>query len=171
MKGRGDVLHTPSLAACLAVLWLLLSGHGEPLLLGLGLTSVALSVYIAHRMDVIDHEGHPIHLGWRAPLYWLWLLWEIIKSNIDIARAILHPKMPIAPSVFDVEASQKTEIGQVVYANSITLTPGTVTIAMAGNKLTIHALTQGSRDGLLTGDMDRRVSRVENMDSAKVDPA
>jgi multicomponent Na+:H+ antiporter subunit E len=156
------VLHAVSLAFALAILWLLLSGHlAEPLLLGLGLASVILVVVIVHRMDVLDHETHPIHLSFRLPLYWAWLIKEIVLANIDVAKAILGFGVPVTPTVFKVRSSQRTEIGQVIYANSITLTPGTVTIAIDRDQLTIHALTPGAVEGLEGGEMDRRVSGIE----------
>ena len=155
------MLHAVSLGLVLSILWLLLSGHFEPLLLGLGVVSVVTVVAVAHRMDVIDHEGHPVHLTWRAILYWPWLLWEIVKANIDVAKAIVQGEMPIEPTVMNVKCTQKSELGQVVYANSITLTPGTVTIAVLGDTLHVHALTPGAREGLETGEMDRRVTAVE----------
>jgi multicomponent Na+:H+ antiporter subunit E len=157
------VLHAVSLAFALAVLWLLLSGYwAEPLLLGLGLASVILVVVIVHRMDVLDHEAHPIHLSPRLALYWGWLIKEIVLANIDVAKAILGFRVPVAPTVFKVHASQRTEIGRVIYANSITLTPGTVTIATDDEQLTIHALTPGAVEGLEGGAMDRRVSSIED---------
>lgn len=147
----------------MAVLWIALSGHFTPLLLGLGVASVLFVVWIARRMDVVDHEGHPVHLGMRAVFYWVWLCKEIVKANIDVARLILNPKMPIYPHVFPAKASQKSELGRVVYANSITLTPGTVTIALDDNDMSIHAITQAAADGVTSGDMDRRVSRIEEL--------
>ena len=157
------MLHAVSLAVVLAILWLLLSGHfAEPLLLGLGLASVILVVVIVHRMDVLDHETHPIHVSGRLPLYWAWLIKEIILANIDVAKAIVGFRGAAAvPTVFKVRASQRTEVGRVIYANSITLTPGTVTIAVDADELTIHALTPGAVEGLETGEMDRRVSAIE----------
>ena len=156
------MLHAVSLTLSLAVLWLLLSGHfAEPVLLVLGLASVLAVVLIVHRMDVLDHEGHPIHLSWRGSLYWPWLLKEIVLANLDVAKAILRLGSGIKPTVFKVRASQKSELGRVIYANSITLTPGTVTIAVEDHLLTIHALTRGAALGLETGEMDRRVCRVE----------
>ncbi len=152
---------TVTLSGVLFVVWLLLSGYFEPLMLGLGVASVAAVVYIAHRMEVVDHEGHPVHLTWRALAYWPWLLWEIVKANIDIAWVILRPRMPIQPNVFTVPGSQRSELGNVIYANSITLTPGTVTIALEDGKLTVHALTRDSAAGIESGDMDRRVSAME----------
>ncbi len=155
------MVHALSLGGVLAALWLLLSGHyHEALILALGAGSVIGCVLIAMRMDVIDHEGHPMHLTWRAPAYWLWLLWEIAKSAIDIAKVIVQPKMPIRPTVFDVKATQKSELGHVIYANSITLTPGTVTLDVQDGILTIHAVTAGAREGLETGEMDRRVTAM-----------
>ena len=82
------MLHALSLGLVLFCLWLLLSGFFVTLLLSLGVVSVAFVVWIAHRMDVIDHEGHPTHLTIRALLYWPWLIVEIIKANIDVAGAI-----------------------------------------------------------------------------------
>ena len=142
-------------------LWLLLSGYFDPLLLSLGLASVFVVVFIAIRMDLIDHEGHPIHLSWRALLFWPWLAVEIVKSSINVSLAILKPGMPIKPSVFRIKASQVTELGHVLYANSITLTPGTVTLALHDGYMDIHALTAEAKEGLLSGEMDRRVHAVE----------
>lgn len=155
------MLHTLSLGLVLFILWLLLSGFFEILLLSLGVGSVFAVVWIAYRMDVIDHEGHPVHLTVRAVFYWPWLMMEIIKANIDVAAAIVRRKMSINPSVIEVKATQATELGQVIYANSITLTPGTVTISVDKDIMTIHALTRGAAEDLESGEMDRRVTNME----------
>lgn len=147
--------------------WMLLSGHLEPLLLGLGVLSCAAVAWLAHRMDVTDHEGHPIHLGWQALLYWPWLILEIVKANIAVAKVILHPRMPISPRVFTVKTTQRSELGQVIYGNSITLTPGTVSLAVYDDNIDVHAIDEGAQAGLETGEMDRRVTR---MDAAHRDP-
>ena len=156
------MLYAISLGLVLLGLWLLLSGFFTILLLGLGVGSVAAVVWIAHRMDVIDHEGHPIHLTVRAVFFWPWLLKEIIKANFDIARVIVSRKMPINPTVIQVKATQETELGQVVYANSITLTPGTVTIDIDKDIMSVHALTLAAAEGLKSGEMDRRVTNMED---------
>jgi len=155
------VLRTLSLGFFMFVLWLLLSGHSEPLLIILGVASCVAVVYLSRRMDLIDHEGHPIHLSWRVLLYWPWLLWEIVKANVDVGRTILRREMPIALRVLNLKTTQRTELGRVIYANSITLTPGTVTIALEGEDVAVHALTTGGAEGLETGDMDRRVTAIE----------
>ncbi len=164
------MLHAISLGLVLFGLWLLLSGFFTILLLGLGVGSVVAIVWMAHRMDVIDHEGHPIHLTMRAFLYWPWLLMEIIKANFDIARVIVSRKMPINPTVIEVKATQETELGQVVYANSITLTPGTVTIDIDRDIMIVHALTRDAAEGLKSGEMDRRVTNMEDHPARLVRP-
>ena len=150
------------LAIFLALLWLLLSGHfTEPLILAFGVASVASVVFITYRKQALDQEGHPAHLLLRALTYWPWLLKEIVVANIDVAKAILASPMRISPTVFTVRGSQKSELGRVVYANSITLTPGTVTIDLEGEELTVHALTKAGLEGVESGEMDRRVARLE----------
>ena len=156
------MLHAVSLGLVLFITWLLLSGFFEPLLLTFGVVSCALVVWIVHRMDVVDHEGHPIHLGLWIIGYWVWLIGEIVKANIDVARRIVDPKLPIQPNVFWTKASQKTDLGQVIYANSITLTPGTVSMRVTGGSILVHALTTQAAADVEKGDMDRRVCALKN---------
>jgi multicomponent Na+:H+ antiporter subunit E len=157
------VPHVVSLAGILYVLWLLLSGYfHEPLLLGLGVLSVCVVVFIAHRMNVVDHEGHPIHLSHRAIVYLPWLLWEIVKSNIAVSRVILSPRMPLSVSVMTTPGSQRSDLGLTIYANSITLTPGTVTLGIEEGVLSVHALTRDAAEGVASGDMNRRVAALED---------
>lgn len=153
--------HIISLTVTLYVLWLLLSGHTEPLLLALGLGSALLVVLIAARMEVIDRESHPFHLTAKLPAYWAWLGWEIVKANFAVAKLILTPSLPISPTVVKVRASQPSELGQVVYANSITLTPGTVSMGLDEGQIEVHALTATMARELEAGDMDRRVTKME----------
>jgi multicomponent Na+:H+ antiporter subunit E len=134
--------HAISLGLFLAVLWLLLSGHYILLLISFGLFSVALVVLLALRMDVVDHEGHPLHLNPGAlVIYWCWLLKEIFISNIYVCRLILDPAMPISPTVIALRSSQSSDLARVIFANSITLTPGTVTIDVDGDITEVHAIT------------------------------
>ena len=147
----------------LFAVWLLLSGHYTPLLIGFGMGSCALTVYIAKRMDLADHEGVPIDWVFRFFLYLPWLLKEILVANINVARVILSPSLPISPIMVVFGSSQKTDLGRVLYANSITLTPGTITTGIDGDKLEIHALTWRDVDGREEDEMDRRVSVVEGM--------
>ncbi len=156
------MLRATSLFVILYAVWLLLSGHyDEPLLLALGAASSAAVVAIAWRMDVIDHEGHPVHLSWRILFYWPWLLWEIAKANVAVARLILHPALPIAPVILKARTSQRSELGQVIYANSITLTPGTISVDVEQSAILVHCLTRDLAADIENGEMDRRVSKVE----------
>ena len=153
--------HAGSLFFVLAGIWLAWSGHFTPLLLGFGLASVLLVLVIVGRIGIVDHEGAPIEILPRALLYAPWLLWEIAKANFDVARIVLSPKMPVSPRLIDCESTQHSDLGRTIYANSITLTPGTVTVAMDGSRFKVHALTREAAEGVLTGEMDRHVTRVE----------
>ena len=102
-----------------------------------------------------------MHLTWSALTYFPWLLWEIAKSGWAVTKLIVHPRLPISPTMTKVIASQKTPVGIATYANSITLTPGTITIGVKGNVLTVHALVRDGATDLEGGGMDARVSQFE----------
>lgn len=155
------MFHAISLSAVLFGVWLLLSGHYTPFLLGLGGISTILVVAIALRMDVVDHEGHPVHLGLRILGYWLWLIVQIIWANVDVARRVLSPSLRISPRMLRVRAMQRTELGRVIYANSITLTPGTVSVELEGTEILVHALSAEAADDLRGGAMSRMVTSME----------
>ncbi len=158
---RQDLIHALSIGIVLFAVWLMLSGYfNNPLLISLGVLSCATVVWITIRMDVADQEGHPIHLTWRALWYWTWLGFEIIKANIDVIKRVLSPSLPISPTMLRVKASQKSDLGQVIYANSITLTPGTISIDVANNEILVHALSKDGAEDLITGEMDRRVTKM-----------
>lgn len=153
--------HTISLSLILVIFWLLNSGHYNALLLCLGAVSIVIVVIIAHRMDVIDHESQPVHLTIHMPAYWLWLARQIIQANIMVTYHIWRGSKTISPTQFNLKASQKSDMGKVIYANSITLTPGTVAIDLVGDNITVHALTKKTAEELMSGEMDRRVSWLE----------
>ncbi len=137
-----------------------MSGIYTPMLISFGIFSCALVTYIARRMDVIDEEGHPVHLGPRILGYWLWLMVEIFKANIDVAKCVFNPKKYLNPGFFKTKVTQKSDLAKVIYANSITLTPGTTTVDIDGDEFLVHALTQESADGVRSGDMDQRVTKM-----------
>lgn len=141
------------------VIWLLLSGHYDPLLLTLGVLSCITCLYVTWKAKFIDEEGLPLHLLIRLPIYTLWLFKEIIKANIDTAKIIITNNPD--PQNFRVKSSQKTEAGKVTYANSITLTPGTVTTVLDGDILEVHALSSDMADDVKSGAMDKKVSWLE----------
>ena len=159
--GYGPVVHAISLCLLLAGMWLAFSGHYTPLILSFGVFSVALCIFLTMRMDLIDHEGVPVHLGLSAVGYWAWLLKEIVKANLDVSRRVLQHEPDISPVMFSASTSQRTDVGQVTYANSITLTPGTVSVYLEDGVIQVHALTQSGADDILSGAMDARVTRLE----------
>jgi len=157
-----DVFHSISLAVSLYLFWLLLSGFFTPFLLSAGLGCALAVVWFARRMDVVDREGHPIHLGPKALLYWPWLMKEIVKSAWDVSRVILNPRLPVSPTLVRFRPSQSTALALVIHANSITLTPGTICVGATADEFLVHALTAAGASGVGTGsDMDRRVERLE----------
>lgn len=145
------------LAPALALLWLLLSGHFDPLLLTFGVVSVAFVCWIAERMKVVDGESYPFALMPRLSIFWLWLLKEIIKSNFDTAYRALGPRSAVKPVVFNVPASQQTDLGIVIHANSITLTPGTVSLELGDGTINVHALHADVAKSLIESGMNARV--------------
>ncbi|MBU1565231.1 MAG: Na+/H+ antiporter subunit E [Proteobacteria bacterium] len=155
------MFYSLALSIMLSGFWLVNSGHYNPLMLFFMLVSVLFVVFLCHRMDVIDGESQPLNLTFTIPTYWLWLAKEVVLANIAVARNVWQGPESISPMLVYVKAGQKTDLGMVIYANSITLTPGTITIDQQGKQLTVHALTREMAADMLKGEMDRRVSRVE----------
>lgn len=160
IPGADRIVHSLSLLVAMFATWLLLSGFFHAFLLTLGVISCVIVVAIALRMDVVDHESFPIHLTFRIPLYWAWLFKEIWLAAVDVTKRVFSPST-ISPTLIELDTTQHSELGQVIYANSITLTPGTYTIRIFGDKLLVHALSKEGADGLATGEMDRRVTELE----------
>jgi multicomponent Na+:H+ antiporter subunit E len=149
------------LAGFLFFFWLVLSGHYTPMLVVAGAVSAVLCVLAMIRVRVADAEAQPIEFLWGAVTYFPWLIGEIAKSAWAVTKVILHPSLPISPTMTVVRASQRTSVGVATYANSITLTPGTITVGVNGNELTVHALVNEGALDLEAGGMDLRVSQFE----------
>jgi multicomponent Na+:H+ antiporter subunit E len=152
---------TLSALLTLFVFWLLLSGQYTAFLTFAGLACALGVVWFARRMDVIDREGHPIHLGLGAIGYWPWLIVEIARSGWRVTRIILDPALPVSPTLVKVKPTQSTDVGLVVHANSITLTPGTLTVDVTREQILVHALTADGGTDLAHGAIDRRVAALE----------
>lgn len=150
-----------SMAIALLCFWLALSGHYTPFLITIGILSVLIVTYAATRMGILDSEGHPINLLPATITYFPWLFWEIMKSAWSVTKTILSPSLPISPTMTVVRASQRTNAGLATYANSITLTPGTITVGVRGDEFTVHALSSAGADDLEAGGMDQRVRQFE----------
>lgn len=146
----------------LTAFWLVNSGYFKPLLLGLGCLSVAAVTALVWRMKSRDGESFPLIMpAWRLPGYLLWMTGQIIAANLDVARRVWLGPSSISPVIFTTRARQKSEVGKVLYANSITMTPGTVTLSVRDDILEVHALTHQAAEDLQKGEMDRRVTELE----------
>ena len=150
-----------SLFLLLFAFWLLLSGHYDLWFIGLGFISSASAVFLARRMGIVDAEGLPLDLVPGLLRYAPWLFGTVIQANFDVARRILHPRLPITPTVIRVPAEQRTAPGRVSYANSITLTPGTISLEVSDDEIEVHALSVDAAEDLQSGEMGRRVVALE----------
>lgn len=156
--GRG--LYAAMLGVALAVLWATLSGRTEGLLIILGAVSIIAVVALVAQMDLIDEETSAFHRIGSLALYWAWLAVEIMKANVAVARAVLSLDLDVTPRLFRVRASQKTDLGRTIFANSITLTPGTVTVDLDGGEFVVHALLDSMADPAGFEAMNRQVTRA-----------
>lgn len=161
----GRPIRNAVLFGVLFAAWLLMSGHYTPLLIGLGVVSCALATWLADRIGGTDEEGLPLHIMARLPAYLVWLIKEIIVSNVAAGRLILVGRA--RPVMFTTPSTQASAGGRVTYANSITLTPGTVTIEVEGADgesahFLVHALDPSFADDVRSGEMDRRVTSLES---------
>ena len=143
----------------LVCLWLLMSGHYTFLIISLGILSCAFCVYLANRAKLIDDEGLPLFFLPKLLGYLIWLFKEILISNLNTAKAIVSNN--IKPETFTVTASQKTDVAKVTYANSITLTPGTVTTKIKNNTFEVHALNNDFGNDVRSNVMDKKVKLLE----------
>lgn len=156
------MLRSLAMLLVLYIYWLLLSGMFTPFLLAAGAGSAVAVWWLVRRMDLIDHEGFPIQLGLRPFLsYWPWLGGEILKSGWDVSKRILDPRLPISPTMVEFVPTQQTDLGLVIHANSITLTPGTIAIEVEPGRFLVHALSAEGAAGLAGSEMDRRCRELE----------
>ena len=164
-------MHVVGLFAVLFGTWVILSGHFTPFLLIAGAICAAITVAITLRMDLLDRRRDFLGPVWRLPLYWLWLAGQIILWSLIVARKVLAPRLDIDPVLERVPSSQRSDLGRVIYANSITLTPGTFSIDVGEGDIEVHARTHAAMEYLKTNDMDRRVSATEAAPTKPSEPS
>ena len=142
--------------------WIILSGKFSFILLLSGVISSLLVSYMSN--DLLIGNGD-IKLGFIRTIRFIrflpWLLWQIVLANIDLALRTLHPKMPINPILINIKNNLKTDLGMVILANSITLTPGTVTIDVNENEFLVHVISEKAAQSLISGEMQARVKKIE----------
>ncbi len=142
-------------------LWLLLSGHYTPLLIALGVISAGFATWMSIRIGGADDQGLPLHLMKGLPFYLVWLVGGIILSNLATVKVIVFGG--VRPRLFEIKTNLKTDAAVALYANSITLTPGTVTVDVKKNVFLVHALTEEMADDIKSDVMGSRVRAIDNL--------
>lgn len=160
-RARAPVPQIALLAVALYAFWILMSGYFTPFLLAAGAGAALAVALLARSMAIADSEGHPVHLTLSAITYWPWLFKEIFKSGVQVSRIILDPKLPISPTLVRFKPGQQSTVGLVTHANSITLTPGTITVEAGRDEFLVHGLTREGAQGCIDSEMNRRVRRFE----------
>ncbi len=128
------------LALALAATWITLSGYFKPMLLILGAISVIFVLAMTIRMKITDNETAPYMTIPQTLVYFVWLFGEIIKANVAVVKAVLKPDMEVTPTLTKIPLPLKQDISKVMFANSITLTPGTVSVDIQQDHILVHAL-------------------------------
>lgn len=144
------------LLGTLAAIWFGLSGMTKPLILAFGAISVILSAILAYRFDILDRESSPYARMPQLIAYWAWLVVEIFKANWVVIKACLRSNLDINPALVKVKTGCESDLAKTVFANSITLTPGTVSVAVEGDKILVHALYEEEAGPGAFDEMDRR---------------
>lgn len=147
------VKHTISLGVLLFALWLGLSGQLNVMMISVGLASILVILYVTHRMDVIDNEIYPAHMTVLLLRFWVFLAREVIIANIDVIKRIFKPGKNISPQLFELPLTLKSDVSRVIYANAITLTPGTVSANLDKKTVTVHTLSIEAAEELSSGRM------------------
>ena len=142
-------------------LWLLLSGHYGILLLSLGALSSVFVAWVSEKLGLLSNDYTTLKLNLRLPKFLPWFFFEVLKSNIDVSKRILHPKLPIEPNIISLDASQHGDVATALYANCITLTPGTYSLDLDSNSIEVHSLTKALAESLQTGEMGKHIAALE----------
>jgi len=142
--------------------WILLSGEFTFILITSGVVASLITAYLSHdifvgKADLKTETGRVF----KFIVYIPWLLWEIILANVEIAYLVLSPKPLVDPQIVRFKNDLKTDLGIVTLAHSITLTPGTVTVDANREEFVIHAIWQKSAEGIISGEMQRKVKKIE----------
>jgi len=149
--------------------WLLLSGRYQAKYIIIGAISAALVTFFTndlfyHVLQLGERPGIQVRQVllqiWRFLLYLPWLLLQIIMANVQVAYLVLHPRMPIEPALLLFRTRMRKGIARVTLANSITLTPGTITASLEGSNYIIHNLKPPLASSLVEGEMQNKIAHV-----------
>ncbi len=150
------------LGVLLAAAWLLWSGYFKPLILMFGAFSCAIVLITAYRMHLFDSDVFELRFISRLFRFWAWLGNEVVRSSLEVTRIVLNPKLPIKPTVVEIDSHCEHPVDLTILGNSITLTPGTLTLSIDNRRFTVHALTENGARDIAGGEMDRRVRALRS---------
>ena len=153
-------MHIIKWTVLLSIFWLLLSGFIQPLLLSFGIVSVAIVLLVLKRMDAVDQEPKLLNTDFRSIRYFSWLLGQIVSSSVYVTKLIWGSSDKISPALAKIPATNIPPNRRVLYANSITLTPGTLSVDIENGEVTVHALQRSSIEELEQGDMERKITSI-----------
>ncbi|MFN7054249.1 Na+/H+ antiporter subunit E [Hyphomonas sp.] len=149
-----------ALLAAIVAFWLGNSGHYKPLMLFFGAVSVVLTMVLARRLGTVDREGAPYVRLPALMRYYPWLAVEVVKSNWVVVKACLRADLDVVPTLTKIRTKCRTDLGRVTFANSITMTPGTVVVDIDGDKLLVHGLYEANTQPEAFLEMDRRCAEA-----------
>lgn len=155
-------MHSFLLFVSLMAFYVVLSGQiASTFLMGAGVVACLGVTLLAKRLGIVDDEGVPYRFWWRTAKYVPWLMWQIVLSNIYVLKLVWRPKVDIAPRMIVIKHDLRTSFGVATYMNSITLTPGTVTVDIGKDEFLVHCITKAVADDLHGGEMHRRCLALE----------
>ncbi len=152
--------HSAKWIISLSIFWLLLSGYLKPLLLGFGVASVVLVMFVFNRMQRVDNEPQEFGTWLQIIRYTPWLLGQILSSSLRVTKLVWGSASEVSPSLAKINVETVPEARRTLYANSITLTPGTLTLDVDGDEVTVHALEQTSIDELKKGYIASKITGI-----------
>ena len=172
------MMHMTSLAVVLFAFWMVLSGRTETKFVVYGIITAVVTTWVTYPLLLVpnkDGSKKYFVFGFSVPkmiMYFFWLMWQLVLANIDVLLATTAQELSIDPKVVRFRFKVDNPMASVVLANSITLTPGTVTMNVTDDGLyEIHALTVGAAAGVLDGGMQKKVADLygEKFDFAVVE--
>ena len=149
------------MALPLAVFWLVLSGQDGSLFLTLGGLSVALVCWVSWRAGLTEQHARTVPITLHMPRYLLWLGKEVLVSSASVVRKVWSPRPGLRPVVAATPSRDLPDLSQVIYANSITLTPGTLSLHLTDDRIEVHSLDSTDIETLEDGAMLAQVRRLE----------
>ena len=147
-------------ALVLSMFWVLLSGYFQPLLLGFGVFSVVIVLIVLKRMDAVDNEPRVVSSGVQILRYLAWLFGQVALSSLEVTKFIWGSSSKLSPTLATISAKRVRPDNRVLYANSITLTPGTLCVDLVKDEVTVHALNRTSIEDLKQGEMENKIIRI-----------